>query len=131
MAGLFWPGAALRHKWLVTTTQREAEVRGRPFRVQPSRSNERTSDFEHLCLRDFCLRVKISAADCLAQMRRLPECRIEPLTDDIAESAGQFGNAFRGDPADRMIAATALVRGVPLVTQDEILHGTDYLKTIW
>ena len=77
------------------------------------------------------LRFKISASEWLDQVRRLPEYRIEPLTDDIAERAGQFGEAFPGDPADRMIAATALLRGVPLVTHDEKLRGIEYLKTIW
>lgn len=77
------------------------------------------------------LRFKVSASEWLAQVRRLPEYRIEPLTDDIAERAGQFGDTFPGDPADRMIAATALVRGVPLVTHDERLRGIEGLKTIW
>ena len=52
----------------------------------------------------------ISASEWLTQVRRLPEYRIEPLTDDIAERAGQFGDAFPGDSADRMIAATALLQ---------------------
>ena len=77
------------------------------------------------------LRFKISVSEWLDQVRRLPEYRIEPLTDDIAERAGQFGEAFPGDPADRMIAATAILRGVPLVTQDEKLRDIEYLKTIW
>jgi PIN domain nuclease of toxin-antitoxin system len=53
------------------------------------------------------------------------------LTAETAERAGQFGDTFPGDPADRMIAATALLREVPLVTHDEKLLGVDYLKTIW
>lgn len=77
------------------------------------------------------LRFKISASEWLARLRRLPEYHIEPLTDDIAERAGQFGDPFPGDPADRMIAATALIRGVPLVTHDERLRGIEHLKTIW
>jgi PIN domain nuclease of toxin-antitoxin system len=77
------------------------------------------------------LRFKIPASEWLAQVRRLPEYRIEPLTDDIAERAGQFGDTFPGDPADRMIAATALLRGVPLVTYDERLRETGHLTTIW
>lgn len=77
------------------------------------------------------LRFSSTASEWLDQVRRLPEYRIEPLTDDIAERAGQFGEAFPGDPADRMIAATALLRRVPLVTHDEKLHGIKYLETIW
>lgn len=77
------------------------------------------------------LRFKIPASEWLAQVRRLPEYRVEPLTDEAAERAGQFGDTFPGDPADRMIAATALLRGVSLVTHDEKLRGVEYLKTIW
>jgi len=77
------------------------------------------------------LRFKISAAEWLARVRRLPELRVEPLSDDIAERAGQFGDTFPGDPADRMIAATAFIHGVPLVTHDEKLRRIEYLKTIW
>jgi len=77
------------------------------------------------------LRFSISASEWLDRVRRLPEYRIEPLTDDIAELAGQFGETFPGDPADRMIAATALLRGAPLVTHDENLRLVEHLKTIW
>jgi PIN domain nuclease of toxin-antitoxin system len=64
-------------------------------------------------------------------VRKLPEYRLEPLTDDIAERAGQFGDTFPGDPADRLIAATALLRAVPLVTYDEKLREIEFLPTIW
>ncbi len=77
------------------------------------------------------LRFNVSASEWIHQLRQLPEYRIEPLTDAIAERAGQFGEAFPGDPADRMIAATALMHGVPLVTYDERLHGIEFLKTVW
>jgi PIN domain nuclease of toxin-antitoxin system len=77
------------------------------------------------------LRFKTSASEWLAQLRHLPEYRIEPLTDEMAERAGQFGDAFPGDSADRMIAATALLCGVPLVTHDGKLRGLEALSTIW
>lgn len=72
-----------------------------------------------------------SVGDWLSQLRRLPEYRIEPLTDDIAQRAGQLGDSFPGDPADRIIAATALERGAPLITQDEMLRAAGLLSTIW
>ena len=77
------------------------------------------------------LRFKIPVAEWLANVRKLPEYRLEPLTDDIAERAGQFGDTFPGDPADRLIAATALLRAVPLVTYDEKLREIEFLPTIW
>jgi PIN domain nuclease of toxin-antitoxin system len=77
------------------------------------------------------LRFNTPAAEWLANVRKLPEYRLEPLTDDIAERAGQFGDAFSGDPADRLIAATALLRSIPLVTYDEKLREAEFLATIW
>ena len=77
------------------------------------------------------LRFSMTAAAWLANVRRLPEYRLEPLTDDIAERASQFGDAFPGDPADRLIAATALVRNAPLVTHDDRLREVQSLQTIW
>lgn len=77
------------------------------------------------------LRFKIPAGEWLANVRRLPEYCLEPLTDDVAERAGQFGDSFLRDPADRLIAATALVHAVPLVTYDEKLRETEFLPTIW
>ncbi|MBM5811078.1 MAG: type II toxin-antitoxin system VapC family toxin [Gammaproteobacteria bacterium] len=77
------------------------------------------------------LRLNIPVTEWLAAVRRLPEYRLEPLTDEIAERAGQFGDALAGDPADRLLAATALLRAVPLVTGDEKLRGSGLLTTIW
>ncbi len=69
-------------------------------RVRPSCSTaSEESCSEHLLLRD--------------RHARAPR-PIEPLTDDIAERAGQFADRFSGDPADRLITATALARAAPL-----------------
>jgi PIN domain nuclease of toxin-antitoxin system len=77
------------------------------------------------------IRFNVSASEWLQHVRRLPEYAIEPITDDIAERAGQFGDGFPGDPADRIIAATALLRSVPLLTHDSRLEGIENLKAIW
>jgi PIN domain nuclease of toxin-antitoxin system len=76
------------------------------------------------------LRFNIPAAEWLANVRKLPEYRVEPVTDDIAERAGQFGDLFPGDPADRLIAATALLLAIPLLTCDEHLCEAEFLPTI-
>lgn len=39
-----------------------------------------------------------------------------PLTPAVAVTAAQLGNNFPGDPADRLIAATAIIEAAPLVT---------------
>ncbi len=35
------------------------------------------------------------------------------------------------DPFDRLIAATAMVKGVPLVTSDQRIQGRGVVRTIW
>ena len=58
----------------------------------------------------------------------LPPSRLtlQPLTVEIALRAYQWPADFHGDPADRIIAATAIVSRLILVTSDEkLLERTD------
>lgn len=41
-----------------------------------------------------------------------------PVDRNIASAAGELGNEFPGDPADRLIVATAIVHGLRLMTRD-------------
>ena len=61
----------------------------------------------------------------------LPKVVELPLSPAIAVRAGSFGDEFHGDPADRLIAAAALVADAALVTKDDRLRGHPMLKTIW
>lgn len=59
-----------------------------------------------------------------------------PLTPRAATSAGLLHDSgFHGDPADRLLCATAREQLVPLVTKDERIRGfareTGELRTIW
>ena len=54
-----------------------------------------------------------------------------PLTPAIAVRSEELGPAFGGDPADKLIAATALVYGASLVTRDERLRSTGVVTTVW
>ncbi len=51
-----------------------------------------------------------------------------PFTNEVAISTRQF--PFDWDPADRILAATALVFGFTLVTADERLLGLGNIKTL-
>ena len=59
-----------------------------------------------------------------------PRCAFLPLTAEIAVAAARLGDEG-GDPADRLIAATAISRHVPLVTKDQRLRRSTVLQTIW
>ena len=48
-----------------------------------------------------------------------PGVRLIPLSPDIAIQSTRLPGAFHGDPADRMLVATARCRGCLLVTRDQ------------
>ena len=49
----------------------------------------------------------------------------------IAARAMQMPAAYPSDPMDRIIGATALIEGLPLVTADEQIQRSRAVKTIW
>lgn len=55
---------------------------------------------------------------------------VMPITAEIAVLA-QADEFQHGDPADRIIAATALAHRAKLVTADEKLHGLKTLPVVW
>jgi len=55
---------------------------------------------------------------------------ILPITPAIAIKAYQLGT-FHGDPADRLITATAIVHGLVVVTKDEAIAACSDVNTVW
>ncbi|MGH7284383.1 MAG: type II toxin-antitoxin system VapC family toxin [Polyangiaceae bacterium] len=60
-----------------------------------------------------------------------PRFELLPLTPYVASTAYQLRGALSGDPADRIIAATAVVHGCPLVTRDTRIIESGVVPTIW
>lgn len=56
---------------------------------------------------------------------------VKPMTPEIVAAAVRLPGSSPRDPADRIIAATALVDGVPLVTADQQIHRSRMVQTIW
>jgi PIN domain nuclease of toxin-antitoxin system len=67
----------------------------------------------------------------LTDLRALPELQFQPVSAEIAELAGSFDEATPGDPADRIIIATALILRAKLVTADERLRESSMVVTVW
>lgn len=56
---------------------------------------------------------------------------VRPLTPQIALAAAQLPVSFPSDPFDRIIAATAIVERIPLLTVDQNILRSRALRTIW
>ena len=56
---------------------------------------------------------------------------IRPITPKIAVLASQLPRTFPGDPGDRLIGATAMSEGIPLITKDRSIRNHKQIKTIW
>jgi PIN domain nuclease of toxin-antitoxin system len=65
------------------------------------------------------------------QALALPRVALLPLTPEAAVAAARMASSSPADPADRMIAATALEAGAPVVTKDSRLRGLAGLTTLW
>lgn len=54
-----------------------------------------------------------------------------PVTAAIARLATEFTAPYPLDPMDRIIGATALAHGVPLVTRDKAIRKSKAVPVIW
>lgn len=56
---------------------------------------------------------------------------VRPITPEIAALSVRLPDEFPKDPADCLIAATAMAEGMPLVTADGHIRRTKGLEMIW
>jgi len=61
----------------------------------------------------------------------LPRTELLPLTPAIAVKAADLPSSFPGDPADRLITATAILESAMLVTKDERIRGFAEVRSVW
>lgn len=60
----------------------------------------------------------------------VPHIQLLPLTPEIAVATTKL-DLPHNDPADRIVAATALVHGYPLVTADGKIRTSTMIETVW
>ena len=51
--------------------------------------------------------------------------------ENLSIEAQQRVEENHTDPADRVIVATALMRGVPLLTKDSTIHAFPGVQSVW
>ena len=66
----------------------------------------------------------------MEQSLQAEDIELLPLTPAVAAASIHF-ESFHGDPADRLIVATALTHGAALVTKDARIAEAGILKTVW
>ncbi len=65
------------------------------------------------------------------QALALPRIELLPISPQVAVTAAEFDDEFPGDPADRLIAATALAFHSVLLTKDRRLGRTRRVSCLW
>jgi len=60
-----------------------------------------------------------------------PQLDVLPLTVDVAIDSEDLGDTFPPDPADRLIAATARVHDLTLITSDRRIRRSGLVRTLW
>ena len=61
----------------------------------------------------------------------LPRIELLALTPEVCIRAAELDPAFPGDPADRMIVATAIEARAVLLTRDKRLRTSELVDTVW
>lgn len=67
----------------------------------------------------------------IASAESLPFLRFVPIYNAIALLSVQLPEPFHSDPADRIIAATAIRLNCPLITKDQDMRQYPEIETIW
>lgn len=77
------------------------------------------------------LKLTMDVPDWIGKSERLPFVTFIPIDNAIALKSVFLPERFHKDPADRIIIATAIVMGAPVVTKDKRIINYPHVKTIW
>jgi len=77
------------------------------------------------------LRLTLDLTDWIAKSEALPFITFIPVDNSVAIKSVNLPQPLHNDPADRIIIATAISMGAPLVTKDKKLLKYPHVQTIW
>jgi PIN domain nuclease of toxin-antitoxin system len=83
-----------------------------------------------MLLRKGRLELTMPIGDLVAHCERFDAMRFVPVDARIAVAATAL-EPLHGDPADRLIVATARALGASVVTKDARLHAFDGVRCVW
>jgi PIN domain nuclease of toxin-antitoxin system len=61
----------------------------------------------------------------------VPRLELVPLSPEVAIRSAELRGIVGRDPADSVIAATAIISDVPIVTRDRVLSMSDTVRVVW
>jgi PIN domain nuclease of toxin-antitoxin system len=73
----------------------------------------------------------MDALDWIAKSEALPFLHFVLVDNAIAVRSVRLAAPFHSDPADRIIVATAIRMGAPVVSSDAKIGKYPYVKSVW
>lgn len=77
------------------------------------------------------LRLTLEVGEWIARAEALSFLELIPVDHEIALRSVELPPPLHADPADRILAATAEIRGLRLVTADRRLRDYPRIETVW
>lgn len=77
------------------------------------------------------LKLTMDVTQWIGKSERLPFLTFIPVDNAVAIQSVHLPGPLHQDPADRIIIATAITIGAPIVTKDEKILDYPYANTIW
>ena len=77
------------------------------------------------------LTLTMDVTDWIPMSERLPFVNFVPVDNAIAVKSVTLPEPLHRDPADRIIIATAITMGAPVVTKDEKIINYPHVQTVW
>ena len=77
------------------------------------------------------LQLTMHVSDWIAKSEAFPFFKFVPVDNAIALKSVNLPESLHKDPADRIIIATAMVMGAPVVSKDEKILNYPHVQTIW
>jgi PIN domain nuclease of toxin-antitoxin system len=77
------------------------------------------------------LGLTIDVHDWIARSEAIPFFNFVPVDNAIFVRSVSLPGLIQKDPADRIIIATAMIKGMPVVTKDEKIRKYSKVKSIW
>jgi len=84
-----------------------------------------------LLIRKGRLELAIPLEDWIARSEALPFVQFVPVDNRISVRSNRLPGDLHEDPADRIIIATALTLGVPLISKDRKIRDYSHVRTVW